>query len=67
MRIRALDTVAQQANPQEVAGGVAALRSDCQTSGNLFSQSNPQQKADVLNEIAQIWLCRTRERERGAF
>jgi hypothetical protein len=55
------DAVAQQANPQELGGGIAAaLRSDAtpsfgQTIGNLISQSNPQQKAGLLNEIAQVF------------
>jgi hypothetical protein len=51
------DSVAQQASPQELGGGIAAaLRSDAtppfgQAIGNLFGQSNPNQKAGVLNEI----------------
>ena len=53
------DTVAQQANPQDLGKGIAAaLRSDAtppfgQTIGSLFGQSNPNQKAGVLNEIIQ--------------
>ncbi len=51
------DSVAQQASPQELGGGIAAaLRSDAtppfgQVVGSLFGQSNPDQKAGVLNEI----------------
>lgn len=51
------DSVAQQATPQQLGGGIAAaLRSDAtpafgQTIANLFGQSNPTQKAGVLNEI----------------
>ena len=53
------DTVASQASPKDLGSGVAAaLRSDAtpslgQTIGNLFGQSNPTQKAGVLNEIMQ--------------
>ena len=53
------DTVAQQANPQDLGKGIAAaLRSDstpsfAQTIGGLFGQSSPSQKAGVLNEIVQ--------------
>jgi len=53
------DSVAQQASPQDLGSGIAAaLRSDAtpalgQTLGNLFAQSNPNQKAGVLNEILQ--------------
>jgi len=53
------DSVAQQASPQDLGGGIAAaLRSDAtpalgQTLGNLFARSNPNQKAGVLNEILQ--------------
>jgi hypothetical protein len=53
------DAVAQQANHQQLGSGIAAaLRSDAtpafgQTIGNLFSQSSPEQKAAVLNEIVQ--------------
>ena len=54
------DTVAQQANPQDLGKGIAAaLRSDAtpsfgQTIGSLFGQSNPNQKAGLLNEIMQV-------------
>jgi hypothetical protein len=53
------DSVAQQATPSQLGGGIAAaLRSDAtpafgQTIGNLFGQSNPDQKAGLLNEIVQ--------------
>ena len=53
------DSVASQATPKDLGGGVAAaLRSNAtpslgETIGNLFGQSNPQQKAGVLNEIMQ--------------
>ncbi len=53
------DSVAQQASPSHLGGGIAAaLRSDAtpafgQTIGNLFGQSNPEQKAGLLNEIVQ--------------
>ena len=53
------DSVASQALPSQLGGGIAAaLRSDAtpglgQVLGNLFGQSNPQQKAGVLNEIMQ--------------
>ncbi|MDP9087571.1 MAG: hypothetical protein M3O26_02365 [Pseudomonadota bacterium] len=53
------DTVAQQSSPKELGSGIAAaLRSDAtpslgETIGNLFGQSNPEQKAGVLNEIIQ--------------
>ena len=53
------DSVAQQANHQDLGKGIAAaLRSDAtppfgQAIGSLFGQSNPSQKAGVLNEIIQ--------------
>jgi hypothetical protein len=53
------DSIAQQSTPQQLGGGIAAaLRSDAtpsfgQTIANLFGQSNPNQKAGVLNEIIQ--------------
>lgn len=53
------DSVAQQAAPTQLGGGIAAaLRSDAtpafgQTLGNLFGHSNPNQKAGLLNEIIQ--------------
>lgn len=53
------DSVAGQANQTQLGGGIAsALRSDTtpalgQTLGNLFGQSNPNQKAGLLNEIMQ--------------
>src|ERR1700735_5849111 len=51
------DSVAQQASPQDLGSGIAAaLRSNAtpafgQALGSLFAQSNPTQKAGVLNEI----------------
>jgi len=51
------DSVAQQATPKQLGGGIAAaLRSDAtpefgQALGNLFGQSTPDQKAGLLNEI----------------
>jgi hypothetical protein len=51
------DTVAQQATTAQLGSGIAAaMRSDAtpafgQTIGNLFGQSNPDQKAGLLNEI----------------
>lgn len=53
------DTVAQQSTSQDFGKGIAAaMRSDATPSfgatiGNLFGQSNPTQKAGVLNEILQ--------------
>ena len=53
------DSVAQQASPQDLGSGIAAaLRSNAtpafgQALGSLFAQSNPTQKAGVLNEILQ--------------
>jgi len=53
------DQVAQQADPKDLGQGIAAaLRSDAtppfgQSVGNLFGQSDPQQRAGVLNEIVQ--------------
>ena len=53
------DAVAKQANPAALGSGVAAaLRSDAtpsfgQTIGHLFGQSNPEQKAGVLNQLMQ--------------
>ena len=53
------DQVAQQSNQTQLGSGIAAaLRSDStpsfgQTIGGLFGQSNPEQKAGVLNEIIQ--------------
>jgi hypothetical protein len=53
------DSVAQQANPSHLGSGIAsALRSEAtpsfgHTIGSLFGQSNPEQKAGVLNEILQ--------------
>lgn len=53
------DTVAQQSATKDLGGGIAAaMRSDATPSfgttlGNLFGQSNPAQKAGVLNEIIQ--------------
>lgn len=54
------DTAAQQATPQLLGSGIAAaLRSDAtpafgQTITELFGQSNPSQKAGLLNEIIQV-------------
>ena len=51
------DAVAQQSDPRQLGSGIAAaLRSTAtpslgQTIGSLFGQSNPDQKAGVLNEI----------------
>jgi hypothetical protein len=53
------DSVAQQASRQDLGSGIAAaLRSGAtpafgQALGSLFAQSNPTQKAGVLNEILQ--------------
>ena len=53
------DTVAQQANPQDLGKGIAAaMRSNAtpsfgETVGSLFGQSNATQKAGALNEILQ--------------
>lgn len=53
------DSVVQQATPKQLGGGIAAaLRSDAtpslgQVLGTLFGQSNPEQKAGLLNEIMQ--------------
>lgn len=53
------DSVAQQSTNKDLGSGIAAaMRSDTtppfgQTIGNLFGQSNPEQKAGVLNEIVQ--------------
>jgi hypothetical protein len=52
------DQVAQQASPQDLGRGVAeAFRSDAtppfeQMIGSLFGQSNPQQRAGILNQLA---------------
>jgi len=54
------DEVAQQASPQDLGNGVAAaFRSDAtppfgQMIGNLFGQSNPQQRAGILNQLVQV-------------
>ena len=53
------DSVSQVADRSQLGTGIAAaLRSDAtpsfgQTIGNVFGQSNPDQKAGVLNEILQ--------------
>ena len=53
------DTVAQQAAPKDLGGGIAAaLRSDAtpsfgQTIGGLFSRSTPDQQAGLLNHLVQ--------------
>ncbi|HEY2560786.1 MAG TPA: hypothetical protein VGI48_13870 [Caldimonas sp.] len=54
------DQVAQQASPQDLGSAVAAaFRSDAtppfgQMIGNLFGQSNPQQRAGILNQLVQV-------------
>jgi hypothetical protein len=54
------DQVAQQASPQDLGSAVAAaFRSDAtppfgQMIGNLFGQSNPQQRAGILNQLTQV-------------
>jgi hypothetical protein len=54
------DQVAQQASPQDLGNGLAAaFRSDAtppfgQMIGNLFGQSNPQQRAGILNQLVQV-------------
>jgi len=54
------DEVARQASPQDLGNGVAAaFRSDAtppfgQMIGNLFGQSNPQQRAGILNQLVQV-------------
>ena len=53
------DQVAQQASPQDLGRGVAeAFRSDAtppfeQMIGSLFSQSSPEQRAGILNQLVQ--------------
>jgi stage V sporulation protein SpoVS len=53
------DEVAQQSNPNALSGGLAAaFRSDAtppfgETVGQLFAQSDPQQRAGILNQILQ--------------
>ena len=53
------DEVAQQVSPQELGNGVAAaFRSDATPPfgdmiGTLFGQSNPQQRAGILNQLVQ--------------
>ncbi|MBV9892212.1 MAG: hypothetical protein JO090_15165 [Rhizobacter sp.] len=53
------DQVAQQSSPQDLGNGVAAaFRSDAtppfgQMIGTLFGQSNPQQRAGILNQLVQ--------------
>ena len=53
------DEVAQQSNPSDLGGGVAAaFRSDAtppfgQMIGDLFGRSDPQQRAGILNQILQ--------------
>lgn len=53
------DSIARQASPRDLGSSIAAaLRSDAtppfgQTIGGLFGQSDPNQKAGVLNEILQ--------------
>ena len=54
------DQVAQQSSPQDLGNGVAAaFRSDAtppfgQMIGNLFGQSNPQQRAGILNQLVNV-------------
>ena len=54
------DEVAQQSSSQDLGNGVAAaFRSDAtppfgQMIGNLFGQSNPQQRAGILNQLVQV-------------
>jgi hypothetical protein len=54
------DEVAQHAPPRELGNGVAeAFRSDATPPfgdmiGNLFGQSNPQQRAGILNQLVQV-------------
>jgi hypothetical protein len=54
------DQVAQQAAPQDLGTGVAAaFRSDATPPfgnmiGNLFGQSNPEQRAGILNQLVQV-------------
>jgi hypothetical protein len=54
------DSVAHQASPKDLGSSIAAaMRSNAtpsfgQTIANLFDQSNPEQKAGVLNEIIQV-------------
>jgi len=54
------DQVAQQASPQDLGNAVsAAFRSDAtppfgQMIGSLFGQSNPQQRAGILNQLVQV-------------
>jgi hypothetical protein len=53
------DEVAQQSNPNDLSGGIAAaFRSDAtppfgQMVGDLFGRSDPQQRAGILNQILQ--------------
>jgi hypothetical protein len=54
------DQVAREASPQDLGNGVAAaFRSDAtppfgQMIGSLFGQSNPQQRAGILNQLVQV-------------
>ena len=54
------DEVVRQAPPRELGSGVAeAFRSDAtppfgQMIGNLFGQSDPQQRAGILNQLVQV-------------
>lgn len=54
------DTVAQEASPKSLAQGIAAaFRSDAtpsigQTTATMFSQSNPQQQAGLLNHLSDL-------------
>jgi hypothetical protein len=56
------DEVVRQAPPRELGSGVAeAFRSDAtppfgQMIGNLFGQSDPQQRAGILNQL--VWARR---------
>ena len=54
------DQIARQASPRDLGSGVAeAFRSDAtppfgQMVGNLFGQSDPQQRAGILNQLVQV-------------
>jgi hypothetical protein len=54
------DQVAQQASPQDLGSGIAAAFRSDQTPafgemiGSLFGQSNPQQRAGILNQLTQV-------------
>ena len=54
------DQVAQQASSQDLGSGIAAAFRSDQTPpfgemiGSLFGQSNPQQRAGILNQLTQV-------------